>query len=277
MKILVTTDLSANSKSGLRFAIQLATQHKIDLTFFHSYYVMRPATWDDKTYSLFAKKEEVKIKNKLESFVKDVYSKMNLKPGKLKCVISHSMLPDSNIREFAEANKFNYICLGTRGAGTVRKIFGTNASNLIRFSSVPVIVVPSGYRPAKVNNILYASDLSNLENELKKVVAFAKPLKSKVELLHFVYPSEVVDAQGTLLNKAVKKFSKHDIKLHLENINLEKNLITNIEGAIRKSKSSMLIMFTQQNRTFFERMFLPSNAYNYAFNVKVPFLVFNKM
>ncbi|MDR6782771.1 nucleotide-binding universal stress UspA family protein [Pedobacter africanus] len=34
-RILVTTDFSANSKAGLRFAIQLAAQNNYQLTFFH--------------------------------------------------------------------------------------------------------------------------------------------------------------------------------------------------------------------------------------------------
>jgi len=186
------------------------------------------------------------------------------------------MLPDSNIREYAETNKFDYICLSTRGAGGLKKIFGTNASNLINQSAVPVIVVPSGYRPEKIKSIIYASDLVNLENELKKVVAFAKPLKSKVELLHFVFPAEVIAVKGDILNTAIKKFSKHDIKLKFENINLAQSLITNLEAAIKKSKPSLLIMFTQQNRSFFEKLFLSSKSSEYSFNAKVPMLVFSK-
>lgn len=276
MKILVTTDLSSNSRSGLRFAIQLASQCKAELTFFHSYFIMRPTAWDDNKYEMFVKKEAIKIQQKLDHFVNEVYKQMKVVPGKIKCVISSSVFPDSDIREYAEKNKFSYICIATRGAGRLKKLFGTNTSNLINFSPVPVIAVPSEYRVRRITGILYASDLINLENELKKVVAFAKPLKSKVELLHFVYPSEIVNTKGDLLKMAVKKFSKHDVKLHLENINLAKSLIVNIENAIKKSKPSMLIMFTQQNRSFFEKIFSSSKSSEYSFNAKVPLLVFNK-
>lgn len=41
-KILITTDFSSNSKAGLRFAIQMASQHNYSLTFFHSYHLLRP-------------------------------------------------------------------------------------------------------------------------------------------------------------------------------------------------------------------------------------------
>jgi len=274
--ILVPTDFSSSSKVGLRFAIQLASQHPYELTFFHSYNIMRPTTWSKATYEACEKKEAKKIQNHLHHFVNDVYRRMKVLPGKIKCVIKSSVLTDSNIREYAEENKFSYICISTRGAGKLNKIFGTNTSNLINHSSVPVIAVPHNYRTNKIKSILYASDLVNLENELKKVVDFAKPLNAKVELLHFIYPSEITTGKN-IINEAVRKFSRHDIKLHLENIDLAESLISNMEAAVKQSKPSMLLMFTQQNRSFFQKIFLSSKSSEYSFNAKVPLLVFNKI
>ena len=61
-KILVTTDFSANSKAGLRFAIQLASQYKFGLTFFHSYYVLIPTGWSNSKISEYKKIEEKKYR-----------------------------------------------------------------------------------------------------------------------------------------------------------------------------------------------------------------------
>ncbi|MBL0340770.1 MAG: universal stress protein [Bacteroidetes bacterium] len=178
-KILVTTDFSTNSKAGLRFAIQLASQHQFELTFLHSYYIIKPTSWSDATFATYKKREEDKIQNKLNRFVTDVYKRMGVVPGTIKCIIKSSVFTDSNIREYAAENKFSYICISTRGAGKLKKIFGTNTSSLINQSHTPVISVPPHYRTTKIKSILYASDLVSLENELKKVVAFAKPLSAK--------------------------------------------------------------------------------------------------
>lgn len=275
-KILVTTDFSTNSKDGLRFAIQLATQHKFELTFFHSYYIMKPTSWSDKTFAAYETKEAEKIQNNLNRFVNSIYKRMKVVPGKINYIIKYSVFTDSNIREYAAKNKFSYICIGTRGAGKLKKIFGTNTSNLINHSTVPVIAVPHNYRATKVKSILYASDLDNLEYELKKVVAFAKPLSAKVELLHFNSMSDLITDSKTI-ETAVKTFSKYDVKLHLDNSNPVNTLVSNIESAIQKSKPSMLLMFTQQNKTFFEKLFLSSKSADYSFNTKVPLLVFNKI
>lgn len=43
-EILVTTDFSANSGAALRFAIQLASQSEVALTFLHVQQVMRLTT-----------------------------------------------------------------------------------------------------------------------------------------------------------------------------------------------------------------------------------------
>ncbi|PIF62627.1 MULTISPECIES: universal stress protein [Flavobacterium] len=275
-KILVTTDFSSNSKAGLRFAIQLASQHKFELTFFHSYYMANLTSLSNLAFADYERKEADKIQKKLNQFVASVYRDMDVVSINKKCIINSAVLADSNIREYAQENKFSFICISTRGSGKLKKIFGTNTSSLISHSTVPVIAVPQNYRRSEIKSVIYASDLVNLENELKKVIEFTKPLKAKVEILHFNFPAEITTNKNTI-DELVKKNSKHNIKLHIENINLAKSLISNIEAVIKQSKPSMMIMFTQQNRSFFDKIFFSSNSANYSFKAKVPLLVFNKI
>ncbi|TDE29268.1 universal stress protein [Flavobacterium ranwuense] len=275
-KILVTTDFSSNSKGALRFAIQLASQHKFELTFFHSYYIANLTSKSDAAFADYEKKEANKIQKKLNQFVASVYKDMDVISINNKCVINSAVFADSNIREYAQENEFNFICISTRGSGKLKKIFGTNTSSLIAHSTVPVIAIPHNYHRSEIKSVIYASDLVNLENELKKVIEFTKPLKAKVEILHFNYPTEISTNKNTI-DELVKKNSKYNIKLHIENINLAKSLISNIEAVIKQSKPSMMIMFTQQNRSFFDKIFFSSNSANYSFKAKVPLLVFNKI
>jgi nucleotide-binding universal stress UspA family protein len=275
-KILVTTDFSNNSKAGIRFALQLSKQSKFELTFFHSYFIMKPTSWSEEAFTAYEKKETDKIQKKLVQFIASVHKSIGVSFKNINCVAVSSIFTESSISEYASANNFNYICISTRGASKLKKILGTNTSNLINNSSVPVIAVPHTYRRDKITNILYACDLGNLESELKNVVDFAKPLKANVELLHFNSPMEII-SDSKIVETAVKKFSKYKVKLHLENANPVNTLISNIESAIQKSKPSMLIMFTQQNRSFFQKLFLSSKSAEYSFNAKVPLLVFNKI
>ena len=274
-KILVTTDFSANSKAALRFAIQLASQYKYELTFFHSFHIMKPTSWNDTFFKSFEKSESIKIQNRLLRFVGSVYKGMGIVPSNFACVIKSSFLTDINIMEYAAQNKFSFIAIGKRGDGQHSKIFGTNTSNLINHSDVPVIAVPNTYRRNKISKILYASDLINLKNEVEKVVDFAKPLKANVELLHFKVPSDVSE-DSKIIENNIKKISNYSIKLHLEKFEFSHTLISNLEKEIKKSAPSMMIMFTQQNRSFFEKIFLSSISSEYSFKAKIPLLIFKK-
>ena len=167
---------------------------------------------------------------------------MSLDGSRAHCVLSSAVAPDGNIVDYAAKNNFDFICISTRGAGTIRKIFGTNTSTVIKKSKVPVISVPHNYKPENIDTILYASDLDSLNPELKTVINFNKSLKAKIELLHFDFPAE----------------------LHLK------------EKIMKRSKPSILIMFRHTQKSIFDKIFVPSYSAEFSFISKVPLIVFAK-
>ena len=96
-KILVATDFSPYSKAGLRFAIQLVTQHKCELTFFHSYYIMKPTSWNDAGFEAYEKIKKDKIQKKLNLFLESVYKSIGV-------VILRVILIPKNYWEFRIKN-----------------------------------------------------------------------------------------------------------------------------------------------------------------------------
>ena len=78
---------------------------------------MKPTSWSVATFEAYEKREADKIQTNLNRFVTGIYKRMEVLPGKIKCIIKSSVLTNSNIREYAETNKFSYICISTRGAG----------------------------------------------------------------------------------------------------------------------------------------------------------------
>lgn len=275
MKILVTTDFSANSKAGLRFAIALSEWRKTELVFFHSYFIPKPTSWSEDTYLHYTKNEEQKLLVRLNKFVSVMYKAMKLSPGKFKCVVKQSLVSESGIMEYAQSQNMDFICISTRGAGTMNKIFGTTAGNLITKSKVPVITVPQYYKRKPLSHILYASDFKNYSEELKKVIAFAKPLSATIEVLHVSYPGAKL-IKASEISDSIKKEFKYNIKLHLKNTDLTQPLVTILQKAIASSRPSLVVMFTEQKRTFYQKIFLSSSSESIAFQTKVPMLVFNK-
>lgn len=274
-KILVTTDFSDKSKAGLLFAIQLATQNKCKLTFFNVHHIPTPTAWNTVRIEEYQKEQTAITQAKLKGFVEKIYADLHIPAMNIKCVVKISVFPEAVIRDYAEENKFDFICISTRGAGKLERILGTNTGNLINHSAIPVIAVPYKYKTTAITSILYASDLAHFKKEIIKVVDFAKPLKATIELLHLTSVLENSD-QLKAIETAVKKIAAYHISFNLTNRDPNESLITDIETAIKKRKPSMMIMFTEQNRSLFQKIFLSSKSAEYSFNAKVPLLVFNK-
>ena len=274
-KILVTTDFSENSKAGLYFAIQLASQNDAELTFFNTYHILVPTAWNDARVGGYEQEEAEKIVEKLNSFVADTYKELNIIGAQYKCVTKSSVFPDSCIREYAAENNFDFICISTRGAGAVKRLIGTNTGNLINNSEVPVIAIPHSYIKRPITSILYVSDLYHYEKEILNVIAFAAPLKASVELLHL---TTALDKKADLdvIENAIKGIETYNVDFKTTPRNPDNALVTDIEEAVKNINPSVMVMFTEQNRNWFEKIFISSKSAEYSFNAKVPLLVFHK-
>ncbi|MEP7142565.1 MAG: universal stress protein [Ferruginibacter sp.] len=275
-EILVPTDFSANSRSGVCFAIHWATLQKLKLAFVHVLHILKPTRWTDTYYAKYAVQQENLCKIKFEKFITNIYRQLNVKPGKYSTIVVQGISPDTTILDYCRNNAgIDYICISTRGAGKYNKILGTNTGNLITKSKVPVLAVPKNYRVADIKSVLYATDLRNYKNEITKVVAFAKPLKTTIDVVHFTSPGKILYDEK-LIEAAFKKALKYGLKLYFEKNDGSHSLIKKLENQIRIKKPSVVIMFTNQERTFFQKFFLSSKAEKLSFRVKVPLLVFNK-
>jgi len=157
----------------------------------------------------------------------------------------------------------------------LRKIMGTLTSYIVNNSKVPVMVIPSHYRPKTLKKATYLSDFENLKNEVLKISKLSIPIALHVEVLH--YSSILLDKKKFEKNKELfntKEFE--NIKLNIQKNNLELSLVDRITKYVQKSKPELLIMFTNREKGFFESMFLPSKSAELTYTTKVPVLVFSK-
>lgn len=274
-KILVTTDLSANARAGLRFAIQYARQHKVELVVLHIHYVLRASIWSDKTYEMYVKETQQNLQKDLENWIKSVYRSVKADIGLHHAVLVNQYDIENTIIKYASANNCRYIFMSTRGAGLVRKVFGTITSGVLTRSSVPVVVVPKHYRTNPIRKLMYASDGSRQSEELEQVIGFARGLKAKVELVHFSYGFEK-QADAKIKEKELQTQFNYPVSILNDKREIEKTLVKDIEEAVKRTKPSVVVMFTRQRQSFFERLFLSSKSADYSFKAKVPLLVFNK-
>ncbi len=166
--------------------------------------------------------------------------------------------------------------MGTRGAGKIEKLFGTHASKVLTTSSVPVIVVPRSYRIKPITTIWYATDLENLDRELKIINKFIDPLKSRLEVIHYNYPVLLEENKGKF-EKIRVQHSTENIRFQFKKLDIEFPLTHTIQRDLKKSKPSLLILFTKPNRNWFNRLFLSSQALELTFDIVTPMLVSKKL
>lgn len=275
-KVLVPTDFSTNSRAGVRFAIRWAARQKLELVFVHVLNVPRLTRWSDAYYAKYAEQEEHLCRERLEKFISGIYRQMDIKVGKHSYVIVHGISADLSILDYCRGNlDIDCICISTRGAGKFKKIFGTNTGNLITKSAIPVLAVPQKFKGFGVKTILYATDLKSYSKEIEKVIVFAEPLKASIDVVHFSWPNEVAFDEKTI-EVAFKRQFKYGLKLHFEKNDGVHSFIQNLEKQISIRKPGVVVMFTNQQRTFFQKLFLGSKAEELSFRAKTPLLVFNK-
>ena len=271
-RIIATTDFSENSRPGIRFAIQLAQSRNAELILVHVYEVLRATFWTDQVYEQFIERGREAIMRDFPDFVRTTYHSIGLTPpADLKTVAHHNLDPVDGIIEFARQQNASYICIATRGAGLLRKIFGTNTSKLIRLSPVPVICVPGSYQFAPISKIMYASDMKDYSAELSQVVAFARPMNARVELLHIAWSYEM-DTDKEALEQELKEQHNYEVQLHYQPNDLDNGLLDQINNAVERSEPSLLVFFTHQDRDLYDRLLLSGNAKDFSFDPTIPML-----
>lgn len=273
-KILVTTDFSTNSKTGIRFAIQLASQTNCELIFYYIIQILKPTVWNQDNWEAYVEKEVNRHQIKLNKFIHAIYKTTKLKEPNYKCICEVETEVDKQIISYAKRIKANYICMSTKGAGNILRVFGTNASSLITKSPIPVIVVPQNYRIKPISSLWYASDYENLKTELTSILEFNKPLNAHLNITHYYFQNINENKEKTA--SIITKYQSEKISFNATKAKIDQSLVQQIQTDVEKVNPSVLVLFTKQNRNWFERWFMSSKTAELAYELKTPMLVFRK-
>lgn len=274
-KILVTTDLSNNSKSAIKFAFQLATQMPLEIIFFNVEVGLPNNEWYPKKGKNKDKSSYQIRLEKLNEFIQKTINEQNLPFTKFSTEVEIGIDTTNIILNFATKKKVDFICTSTRGAGLTKKLLGTNTSALIQRSTIPTFVVPKSYRVKPIETIWYSSDLANLANELTTVKKFAQKVNSKVQVYNYDYLADLENIQ-TKQNKITIKHTTDGVTFHFRKQHIENTISEDLQNDMKKRKPSIIILFTKIKKTWFERLFYRNNTAEVTFDTKVPLLIFKK-
>ncbi len=276
LNVLVPTDFSDNSKSGLRFAMQWSRKQNIRLIFIHAFHVLKAPLSTDLEFKKFIDREKSSYEKRLNKFVLSLYKSLRIKPGKYSCVVRQGISADLSILGYCqEKGKINYICIATRGANGIDKMLGTNTSNLITKSDVPVLSIPQNYRKHNLRKLLYPADFVNIDNDLEQIVSFARPLDIEITILHLASPGGTFRSQEAI-QAALRKKYHYNIDVYIKKTNIKHSIRENIQEYVKNIKPSIMALSTDQNRSLFQKLFYPSRAAQISFTTTIPLLTFPK-
>lgn len=260
--ILVPTDFSAASRAAMRFAIQWASQQRAKLIITHVLDSIKFADWNKKKLEAYTAAQRTWADRRLRRMASDMLRRTNT-PAKgcdTRLVEGTGTGIDKVLADFGRLEDIDFICMGTNGTGTLQRLLGTNTGNVIRRSEVPVIAVPAAYRSKPIKRILYATDLTDYPNELKRVQAVARGLGAEIDVLHFLQTGEPQPSDGIIYRLSDPTAS----------------LAGNLQNAVRSLRPSMVVMFTDHRRSWFRRLVYPSQTERMCYNLSVPLLVMTK-
>jgi nucleotide-binding universal stress UspA family protein len=191
-KILLATDFSPASDRALEYALSLARHYGSHL------YVTHIITLDE--YPMMAPDLASVREQKYRLEAKDAMAKL-ARSGRLTNV-SHNLVIEEGtlwpaIQRLIEKYGVNLVVAGTKGMGSVQKIFlGSNSEELFRQLSVPMLTVgpvaPS--EPEYVSefeHILFATDFGpGAEEEAAFALSLAQEHRSKLTVMHVTSGTE---------------------------------------------------------------------------------------
>jgi nucleotide-binding universal stress UspA family protein len=273
VNILVPTDFSQLSRFALKYAIKIANTLDGNVTVLHVITrtkALRAHVQDKVTSS--EKNHRKAVGEDLETLIRTLSEQYHTTTPIKYHVVRGTYFATTLMKE-AKKLRSGLVIMGTRGAtGLAKAILGSNTASVIEVSHVPVLAVPEQADFKGFRNVVYATDLKNLESELDILIRYIEKFGSTIHVVHIVPPGENIGLSEARIESAVQKFLyKNIVTLVL----VDNDIDSAIDQYVEVSKADVLAMFTHE-LTFFEKVFDRSMTRKMAFHSRIPLLAFRQ-
>lgn len=275
LKILVPTDYSPEAKNATLYAFQFAKHTNSSIFLYHA--MPSVIAISDIPYENYYLDEKQEADLLLSSYNK-LLIENNLNPDLVKVspIVDQQNLVHVGIAFCAKKNQCDLVIMGTHGASGIKKMFlGSNTSQFITNSSLPIIAVPVTYRFEPIYHLVYASDLHNLTDELGVLIPFAEVFHAVLEILYFDYAGPeseqlMIDAKILLTTQAYQ-----NVKLSIKRGTVHLSVADNLKNQIESASTQLLVMVSGEH-SWFDNLLIGSNAQQMVLAPKIPLLVLRK-
>lgn len=177
------------------------------------------------------------------------------------------------IKQRVEGGDIDMIVMGTKGLkGLNELLFGSHASQVLKETRIPTLVVPESYREHRLQKVALACDYQEMEDpwETYVLVELCKVFKSKLEIFNVNPLSEPISAdqayQAAQLEDYLKRI-QHSYQ-EIKNKDVEKGIFE----YITQHHIDLLTMVPRRH-SMLEKLFNASMTGKVVRDVRIPLLV----
>ena len=270
--ILVPTDFSKTAYNAMRYAVAIAKETGAKIILLHVEDDPTPiAAISSDTY-----KEPVMLEDSYKRLREMVALELKLFNEEADLLITYDARVGDVVTEIissAKLNKAGLIIMGTQGADKFSNlILGSNTSNVMAKSTVPVLSVPLNGLYLGFNKIVLASDFHEIkDNSIFNILLELTLLfKSEIAILSIQKNEQKILSVQNLFEKLnlEKVFKSVPYKF----FSVISNDVSEAIDQFTKEQRADLIVTIPQKHTFLELLFNKSITRNLVFHTNVPLL-----
>jgi len=271
MKILIPTDFSMLARKAAEYAVSLSANIDAEYILLHCDNVPRPSYSFVNKLDEILREEAIKTGNELAESIRQSTG-IN---AKITCDFTFGD-PIEVLEKYSLKHDVDLIVMGTKGETVVKnKIFGSVAAGVLESVSIPTIFVPSNTDTTNnPSNIAFATDLTNVDEEIEELIAFAQFFNATINVVH-VYPDMIdpstFDEEATKL-ELIANTNYPQITF---NAVMDSDIIAGLDKFVESDKPDLIAMFTYKTGIL-EYLFNTSYTEEMTMHSKTPLLIMRK-
>lgn len=270
LHILIPTDFSILALRSAEYALMLAQNIEARFTLLHIDNVPRP------NYAFIKKVDDILRNEALKTLREQAESikKSTGFTGRVDVAYEHGDAV-SGIEEYTKHHRVDLVIMGTKGESVIKnRLFGSVAAGVLEHVTVPSLFVPVDAPTVKPRNIAFATDLTNLDEELPELIAFARFFNATVHVLH-IYPDNVGADTFDEERTKIDLLAKTQYPNLTFNAVMDTDIIAGIDRFMASDSPDMLAMFTYKSGIL-SYLFDTSYTEEMTFHSRIPLLIFRK-
>lgn len=257
-KTLIPTDFSKTALIALEYAISMTDKLEGELIVLNTYDVPYGGASTMVNIDDLLRKEAIESLNDLKKDIKERFPNTN---------ISYKLIAGpflDIVTRFSQEIDADLIVMGTTGANGIEgALFGSNTSNLLKNTEVPIITVPRNSKP-----------------QLPKAITISTDLKIALDAQLYNPVRKFVLGFGAKLNflNIVKTNDPDKLKAKEEKFGMAVDFVfgETVEDGIKDYLSTAdtdLMVIVAEKHSFFDKIFTPSVSKKLVQHLKVPMML----